>query len=279
MITGMAIRNTVQRHPATIYFILTFLISWSGAFALVAGKILHGESIPRLDGILMFPLMLLGPFLSGLIMTFLTGGKKSLGVFKERLRPGNFSARWFLPVLIAPLCILGALFILTETFSREYKPNFYVTGFLFGILAGIMEEIGWMGFAFPNMNRQRSALSNGILLGIIWSIWHLPVIDFLGTATPHGTWWFPYFLSFALVMTAIRVIIVWTYCNTQSILLSQIMHISSTGFLVMLSPSPISVQHEPIWYFVYAVILWVVVIYITWRWGRNLGLKINPALH
>src|SRR3984957_9849783 len=271
MITGMAIRNTIQRHPATIYFILTFLISWLGAFALVGGKILQGESIPRLDGILMFPLMLLGPFLSGLIMTFLTGGKKSLGLLKERLRPGNISARWFLTVLIAPLCILGALFILTETFSREYKPNFYVTGFLFGILAGIMEEIGWMGFAFPHMNRQRSALSNGVLLGIIWSIWHLPVIDFLGTAVPHGTWWFPYFLSFALVMTAIRVIIVWTYCNTKSILLSQIMHISSTGFLVMLSPSPISVQHEPFWYFAYAVILWLVVTYIAWKWGRNLG--------
>ncbi len=221
-------------------------------------------------GILMFPLMLLGPFLSGIIMTYLTGGRKSMRILMERLKPGNLPARWFLPVLIIPLCILSALFILTETVSGEFKPNFYLTGFLFGILAGIMEEIGWMGFAFPHMKKQRSALVNGILLGLIWSVWHLPVIDFLGTASPHGSWWFPYFISFTLVMTAIRVIIVWIYCNTQNILLAQIMHISSTGFLVMLSPSPISVQHEPVWYVVYAFILWSVVAYIARRLGRNL---------
>lgn len=29
----------LRRHPATAYFILTFFISWSGAFELVAGKI------------------------------------------------------------------------------------------------------------------------------------------------------------------------------------------------------------------------------------------------
>jgi membrane protease YdiL (CAAX protease family) len=263
----------LRRHPATAYFVLTFFISWSGAFALVAGKIIHGENIPKLVGILMFPLMLLGPFLSGLVMSYVTGGKKSLGNMKSRLSPSRLSVQWLLPVLIAPACILIALLILSQTLSREYAPNFFPLGFLFGILAGILEEVGWMGFAFPNMSKARSALSNGVLLGLIWSLWHLPVIDFLGTASPHREWWFAYFLSFAAVMTAMRVIIVWSYCNTQSILLAQIMHISSTGFLVMLSPSPMSVQHEPIWYTAYAVILWLVVACIAWKWGKNLVVK------
>jgi uncharacterized protein len=260
----------LRRHPAAAYFILTFFISWSGAFALVAGKIIHRETIPKMDGILMFPLMLLGPFLSGLIMSYVTGGRKSLNNIKSRLSPSKLSAKWLLPVLIAPVCILIALRILSQIVSREYTPNFFPLGFLFGILAGILEEVGWMGFAFPNMSRGRSALSNGVLLGFIWSLWHLPVINFLGKASPHGAWWFAYFLSFALVMTAMRVIIVWTYCNRQSILLAQIMHISSTGFLVMLSPSPMSARHEPIWYMVYAVILWLVVAGIARKWGKNL---------
>ncbi len=133
----------LRRHPATAYFILTFFISWSGALALVAGKILRGESIPKLDGIHMFPLMLLGPFLSAMIMSYLTGGKKSLADMKRGLSPSKLSAVWLLPVLITPVCILISLGILSQTLSGEYAPNFFAPGFLFGIPAGILEELGW----------------------------------------------------------------------------------------------------------------------------------------
>jgi hypothetical protein len=127
-----------------------------------------------------------------------------------------------------------------------------------------------MGFAFPQMPKGKTNLSNAILLGLIWSLWHLPVINFLGTASPHGAQWFTYFLGFASVMTAMRVIIVWVYCNTGSLLLCQLMHISSTGFLVTLSPSPLSIYQEPVWYFGYAMVLWVLVALIVSRFGKSL---------
>jgi hypothetical protein len=44
-----------------------------------------------------------------------------------------------------------------------------------------------------------------VWLGLLWSAWHLPVIDYLGVATPHGEYWLPFFLAFALAMTAMRV--------------------------------------------------------------------------
>src|SRR5437764_1409563 len=66
----------------------------------------------------------------------------------------------------------------------------------FGIPAGFLEEIGWTGYAFPNMCRRLSLLTAGILLGLLWGFGHLPVIDFLGTATAHGRYLFPYFLAF-----------------------------------------------------------------------------------
>ncbi len=226
----------------------------------------------------MFPIMLLGPLVSGIILTGITGGKKALKELLGKLNPARASRRWFLAILIPPAAILFTLFLLSSIFSTEFLPNFFLLGFLFGIPAGLLEEIGWMGFAFPNMNKHRSRLSNSILLGIIWGFWHLPVINFLGTASPHGSYWFQYFLSFVMVMTAMRVIITWVYSNTRSLFICQCMHISSTGFLVMLSPSPITIQQEPDWYFAYSIVLWVIVLFVVIRFGKNLVGRNSAAI-
>ena len=53
-----------------------------------------------------------------------------------------------------------------------------------------------MGFAFPKMRQNLRALGAAVLLGIFWGLWHMPVIDYLGTATPHRAYWWPFFLSF-----------------------------------------------------------------------------------
>ena len=50
------------------------------------------------------------------------------------------------------------------------------------------------------------------------------------------SWW----CALAAAMTAMRVLIAWIYVNTKSVLLSQLMHISSTSSLVVLSPARIS---------------------------------------
>ncbi len=60
--------------------------------------------------------------------------------------------------------------------------------------------------------------------------------------------------------------IVWVYSNTSSALLAQLMHASSTGFLIVLSPLSVSPAQEVLWYAVYAAVLWIVVA----RYGKRL---------
>jgi len=81
-----------------------------------------------------------------------------------------------------------------------------------------------MGYAFPKIRSQSNGLSAGVVFGLLWALWHSPVIDYLGTATPHDADWRPSFLAFTLVMTAMRVLITWIYSNTKSALLAQLMH-------------------------------------------------------
>jgi len=252
------------------YFLMTFLISWGAAFAMVAKKLLSGLPLSQMDGILMFPLMILGPAVSSLVLNGLTGGRKAVWEVFASMNPKRVRTRWYAVLLIPPLTILSVLLILSKTLSAEYHPGHFWIGFSFGILAGILEEIGWMGFAFPNLLRRRAAWPSGIILGLIWGLWHLPVINFLGSAIPHGKDWLTFFLSFVAVMTAVRVIIAWIYQNTNSLLLCQLMHICSTGFLVVFSPSPMTTAHEPLWYFAYAIVLWGIVALLVSRYGKNL---------
>lgn len=246
------------RRPITSYFLLTFAISWSAALAVVAPKLIHGGPVPKLSGILMFPAMLLGPVVSSLLLTCLLDGAAGIrNLFSSliRVRVGF----WYVILLLPPATVFAILLTLKAFVSPAFTPNHFWLGVAFGIPAGIFEEIGWTGFAFPRMEARLGTFKAGFLLGLLWSAWHLPVIDFLGAASPHVGYLPLFFLSFATAMTAMRVLIGWIYANTQSLFLAQLMHISSTGALVIFGPFQASPAQETAWYFLYGLVLWVVV--------------------
>ena len=249
----------IKRRPLLSYFTLTFAISWLMAGAVAAPHLLHHEPPSKITGILMFPVMLLGPSLSGLLLTRITAGRAGLRDLGARMLAVRVAPGQFLPLLLPPALVLIILLGLSASVSRAFEPNRFVLGVLFGVPAGFLEEIGWTGYAYPRLLERFNALAAAVLLGLMWSLWHLPVIDYLGAATPHGTALLPFFFSFAIAMTAMRVIMGWMYTNTRSVLLVQLMHVSSTGALVIFSPPRATPLQETFWYGLYGVALWLIV--------------------
>jgi membrane protease YdiL (CAAX protease family) len=266
-------QNFVTRRPAITYFVVTFTLSWLGAFAVAAPHLLRGQAIPKFAGLMMFPAMLLGPSAVGILLTRIVDSSGGLRDLFSRMRLFRVPARWYAALLIPPVLVLIVLYSMKTFVSPDFAPNRFFIGIGFGFVAGFFEEIGWMGFAFPKMCRPDNALVPAILLGLLWGTWHIPVIDYLGTSTPHGAYWLPFFFAFTAAMTAIRVLIAWVYSNTKSVLLAQLFHAFSTGSLVVFSPPRVTAAQESLWYGIYAAALWLVVALIAATFGKRLALQ------
>jgi membrane protease YdiL (CAAX protease family) len=262
-------KSFVRRHPVFSYFALTYAISWTGALLVVSPHLMRGEAVPKLAGILMFPVMLLGPAVAGIVLTRLLDARTGLGELLARMRGVSFEPRWYAILLIPPALVFAVLLCLKTFVSPAYAPNFFLPGLGFGLLAGFFEEIGWMGYAFPRMKQYWGPFASAALLGVLWGTWHLPVIDYLGATTPHGAYWFPFFLAFTVAMTAMRVLIAFVYTRTNSVLLAQLMHASSTSALAVFSPAGVSAAQEVGWYLVYGAALWVVAAVVMTRYGLS----------
>lgn len=262
----------LRRHEVLAYFCLTVFISWAGAFAVVARSFIHQQPVSKTLGLIIFPVMLLGPSVSGILMTWLIDGRAGLRDLAKRLSRWRVGLRWYALLLLPPALILFVLSCFKVAVAPGFSPNHFYLGILFGIPAGLLEEIGWTGYAYPRMVSKWKPFSAALLLGLLWSLWHLPAINFLGASAPHSPYWFRFFVAFAFAMTAMRVLISWLYSNTKSLMLAQFMHINSTGSLVVFSPS-VAPPQEALWYAVYGCLLWIVVAVILVRRGPQLGVK------
>ena len=135
----------ISRFPVITYFALTFAISWAGALAVAAPHLIRHEPLPKMTGILMFPVMLLGPSLAGIVLTRLVDGKSGLRHLFSQMFLARVPAGWYATLLIPPVLVLTVLLLLQTFVSPVYAPNRFWMGVLFGVPAGLLEEIGWTG--------------------------------------------------------------------------------------------------------------------------------------
>jgi membrane protease YdiL (CAAX protease family) len=238
------------------YFCAVYALSVI-ALAVIGVPTLHGEQ--RSDAALViFPLMVVGVGAIGIGMIAGIDGRDGLRDLYARWRQ-HVPPRWFLVLLIPPLAILAVLFTLSATVSSSFEPNLFVFGIAAGVLAGMFEEVGWTGFAYPRLSIRFTPLAGALLLGVLWGLWHFPVIDSLGAASPHRDALPVFILGFVVLLAAVRVLIAWVYNHTRSLLMAQLLHASSTGSLVLLSASKVTPSQEATWYLAYAALLWIIV--------------------
>lgn len=260
----MKIMEWIRRRPVASYFILVFLISWGGSLLGGGVYLLQGKAIELKDTLPMGVAMIGAPTLVGIVMTYICDGRQGLRDLLTRMKKWKIPGRWYATLLIFPILILVVLIPLSILITPKLTPNFFAIGIIMGLVAGFFEEIGWMGFAYPKMRLKLSILQASIVLGFFHALWHFTA-DFLGNYLSFGSNWFLYFAPFFVFVVALRIIIAWVYENTGSLLLSQLLHASSSGFLAILVPIRYAGETWPIFYAVYAIVIWLVATIIILR--------------
>ncbi|MGH2365499.1 MAG: lysostaphin resistance A-like protein [Chloroflexota bacterium] len=263
----MSPRAIIQSFPLSSYFVLAYAISMISLIVLGPPSLAPGGQRNILS-LVLFPVMVIWVGAAGLALTALGTGHKGIGELRSRMGRWRTSFGWYAAAtLIPPAAILLVLAVLTRLVSPAFTPNLYPLGVTFGIVAGFFEEIGWSGYAYPRLRARFGPLPGAIVLGVMWGLWHLPVVDSLGVASPHGSAWPAFFAAFVALVAGLRVLICWIYNHTNSVLLAQIMHTSFTGFLVVLGALAVSPSQEALWYALDAGVLWVVAAVVVARGG------------
>lgn len=266
----------VRRYALALYFVLAYAIAWT-VIVLVVGPgnfPATGEEAGR-KLIPVFLAMLAGPSIAGVAMTAWAEGRAGLADLWERLRRWRVPGRWYaVALLTTPLALLVVLLPLSWV-SPVFRPGIVTASdkaaliglsLAGGLLPGFFEELGWTGFATPRMQRRFGLLAGGLMLGVLWMVWH-GLADYWGSAETYGAWYAPHFLLWMAALTAYRVLMGWVYSRTASLLLGQLMHASFTGSQFLLSPQAASTAQNVLWYGLFAAALWAVVAVVGLRRG------------
>lgn len=87
------------------------------------------------------------------------------------------------------------------------------------ILGPLSEEYGWRGFAIKRLLNRFNANLTSLIIGLIWSLWHLPLFFTLGSSQYESN--MP-FLVFLITVTSISFVFTYVYIQTNRSLFSAI---------------------------------------------------------
>jgi membrane protease YdiL (CAAX protease family) len=156
----------IKSHPVLSYFVLTFAITWGTI--LIGVGVGPGSILPTKEQYetlypFLYPAMLLGPSVAGILLTGLLYGRAGFRDLLSRMRRWRVGTRWYgIALLTVPLLFTAVLLALSLS-SSEFLPSIFTSdekvtlvlmGIVVGLIVGIFEELGWTGFAIPTLQRQ-----------------------------------------------------------------------------------------------------------------------------
>ncbi len=204
------------------FFVLVFALAvpfWFGG-AVITLQLLPGLPVSALAASV--------PLIAAAMLVYRENGTASVAdLLKRAFDFKRISAKvWYAPIILLMPGVMVVSYGLMRLLGLPLPtPQFSVLAslvlFVAFFFSTVGEEVGWTGYATDPMQARWSALQTGMLLGVIWAVWHLVPLVQADRSPVWIAWW-------GLSTVASRVLIVWLYNNTgQSVFAAIVFHAMS----------------------------------------------------
>lgn len=243
----------LSRFQLPIFFVLAFAITWTVQIpAYVAadrrrlsltneanvnhfGDLFAGRMAEGFTPVFLLYVFSFGPTLAGIIVTALFKGRQGLRVLWQRLTKVAIPGRWIALILLLPfvytLASLALGWLMQGLQPIEFDlllplssaPALLVYMIIF---TGLAEEVGWRGYALPELQNRYSAEKSSWILGVLWGLWHLPA-NFV-TPLLRGELEIPLavltLVGLTVGIVGWTIVLTWVFNNTGSVFWIIILH-------------------------------------------------------
>jgi len=273
------VTDWIRTHRLAAFFLLTYAISWS----LNGVVIVLGMEPSWTRWILSGFLTASGPAIAAVVVVYASGDdlrEWARGIVHWRVHPKWYVAVIGIPALVSLTSALVVDLIGGPVDFDGFSPHLLALAFgivLGTFIGGGQEEIGWRGFAQPELQKQYGGLLAAIVIGVLWGLWHLPL--FIDPTAPHSQWPLASQAVYFVGITGFSVLLAWVYNGSGgSILLVMVMHGSENalGALVPLDVDLVLVDGVPEWGLLvsltvsHAVITWAIALVVIALVGTDL---------
>jgi len=287
-------REWLRRHQLAVFFILAYAITWSvqiPAYLFAYREdvklsneanteqflgLLRGDVHPGLTPYLLLFMFTFGPSVAGVVVTALVGGRGGLAELWSRVIRVGVGRRWMVIVLLLPVALsvasLAVAFVVGGLQPFGFDLLLPLSLFLpllvyMLVCTGLAEEVGWRGYALPELQRHHTAERASWILGIGWGLWHIPSV-LVGPYLQgdlHIGLVVPVLLGLTMGIVGWTIVITWIYNHTQSVFWIIVLHgwNNTVQSYLVLSAEQYAAQ------VIFPILPWVIAVWLLKRYGTE----------
>ena len=218
------------KYRPALFFVLAYLFTWM--FWLPA------IFVPENIGIILMLIGLIAPAVISTIFVLASDSEALKQDLKNKVF-GFYKVKWqnVILAIIVFAAIIVASILLSLLFGQSieqfaFTEDFSFTGvgiagaFITILVASIIEEVGWKGYCEDSIGDYMNWFWESMIFGVLWSLWHLPLLFIPGTYQA-GLMVNPlYVVNFFISGVPMGFIITWVYLvSDRSILACMIFHL------------------------------------------------------
>lgn len=253
-----------------LFFVITFAATWTLFLPLVLRLFSRQSDVGDV-----LSLGIAAPTITAFVLSAFIAGRAGIGSLWRQGLHWRVRPAWYALVMLGPAVFYGVSLAVAAGLgvalpAMDFSVMAVLSALVVGLLAGLSEEFGWSGFAFPGLQARYGFVWAGVVVGLTVALWHLPF--FFVPGLPH------YSANFGLFMLAgipLRMLFGWIYNGSGgSVLLMILFHASWNTWSELLAP-PLAVP-QPAW-LTFTAILWVAAVAVLLT-NRAAARRVRPSV-